>query len=118
MGLSCECDDGGEWWYRVQDEFSTLQTKRARRCSSCNTLIKVGDVVLKFYISRPPTEFEIETIGICEGDEVPKAPKYLCEPCGDLYLSLDDLGFCNIAPDESMTELLDEYHENYGSKAA
>ena len=117
MGLSCECGDyrDSDWWYFPPDDFTLLQTKRGRRCASCGSKIKVADIVLKFPIYRAPTEFEIETIGICEGDDVPKAPKYLCEKCGDIYSSLEESGFC-VSPCESMTELLHDYHENYGRK--
>ena len=79
MGLSCECGDWDfEWWYEAANDFSQLDTKRCRRCSSCKSKIAVGATVLKFFIYRHPTEWEYQTLGWLEGDEVPKAPKYLC----------------------------------------
>lgn len=106
MGLSCECDSDGDyaWFYRSPDDFSIMDRRHAKPCSSCGCAIFNNAIVLKF-----------ECVDIADN---PIAPKYLCEKCGDLYLSLDELGFCNIAPDQSMSALLAEYHEHYGRKTA
>jgi hypothetical protein len=52
-----------------------------------------------------------------EGNEVPMTPKWMCERCGDLYFSLTELGFC-VSLDDDMRELVKEYAETYGRKAA
>lgn len=117
MGLSCECWDGdlGDyvWWYEDAGEFTTLETKRRRACISCESQIPVGSTVLPFITYRHPTLFELNRSIYSEEEAVPKGKKYLCEACGDLFLSLSDLGFC-VNPGESMAQLLHDYHENYG----
>jgi len=112
--LSCECGewDGepGTWAYDPPNDFSKLETKRARRCSSCNELIKVGADCLKFSRVRSAyTEIEER---IC-GEEINMAPLFMCERCGEIYLNLEDAGYC-LFPDEEMTEALEEYWELTG----
>jgi hypothetical protein len=109
MPLSCYCNDDGDWWHISADDFSALDTKRCRKCASCRERIPVGATVLKMDCYRQPSD----SIGIEEriyGDEVPMTPKYLCERCGDLYLSLTELGYClNLG--EDMRELVLDYAE-------
>ena len=45
------------------------------------------------------------------GDEVPLAPWFLCETCGDLALSLDELGFCFDLGGDSLKDQIKEYRE-------
>jgi hypothetical protein len=67
-------------------------------------MIKPGDTVLKFSRWRPTRNRMEERI---HGDEIPLAPYYLCESCGDLWLSLTEIGYC-IAPDENVPALIEE----------
>lgn len=96
MSLSCYCDDGegSDWYYRPADDFTTLATKRSRKCSSCHTKIKPGETALEFERWRPPSDrcnWIEETI---HGDEVPLASFYMCETCGGLFMSVQELGMC------------------------
>ncbi len=102
--LTCDSGDDGdfEWYYDSPEDFTTLQTPKRKRCSSCKKLIDVGSVCLKF----DRTKYDDN------GSEFPQAPWFMCEPCGDQYMNLTALGFCpNIA--ENMIDLLAEYVENY-----
>mgnify|MGYP000533641920 CR=1 FL=1 len=112
MSLSCQCHDydGEGWSYWKPTEESTLQTKKARRCCSCNDLIKPGSPVVPFPRFRRPNSDIEERI---HGDEVYLANWFMCEKCGDMYWSLDELGFC-ITLGEEMRELTREYAEVYG----
>ncbi len=112
MGLSCEYHDydGDGWAYWPPTDESTLETKRSRRCCSCNDLVKPGSVVVIFPRFRSPNHCVEEEI---YGDEVPLATWYMCEKCGDMYWSLSELGFC-IMLGEEMRELTREYAEVYG----
>lgn len=110
MGLSCYCDDypepGMVMWTGPED-YTTLNTKRAKQCCSCKERIEVGalcGVVSRFKV--PDHDVEISIYG--EDGEIPRAPKYLCERCTDLFLSLDELGFCQ-QPWEDQRELVKEY---------
>ena len=80
MPLTCECFDDYEWFYNLPDEYSILETKRRRRCQSCRQLISINTLCL---------EFECYTIDEF-GDEKYTANKYLCETCGDIFLSLKE----------------------------
>lgn len=111
MPLTCECvSDGSDWYYEEPDDYTRLTTKRSRTCCSCLTKISVDDVVVQWFRWRPPTDrcnYIEESI---YGDEVPLAPWYMCEGCGDQYFNLKELGFC-ISPDENMLSLVSEYAE-------
>ena len=111
MSLSCDCGGDYDWYYEPYEpeDYTTLQTKRRRRCCSCNVLIDIGAICLRFYCHRPPRH-DIEE-GIY-GDEVPMADKYLCEECSDLYFSFTELGFC-INLGENMLDLVQEYQQDY-----
>lgn len=93
MSLSCSCGDydDSSWYYTFGKDFTTLQTKRSRKCCSCGTKIKPGDDCVKFERNRPPNsdiEYRIY------GNEVPLASWYMCEECGGVFLSVDELGMC------------------------
>lgn len=106
MSLSCYCDNDGEWWHFAPDDFSTLDTKRSRKCCSCGERIAVGDVCGKFDRGRVPNSIVEERIYGTE--EVPQSPWFMCERCTGLYFSLSDLGFClNLG--EDMRALVREY---------
>ena len=105
MTLSCYCNDDGEWWHVPADDFQTLATKRSRKCCSCSERIPVTSTVLRLDCYHAPNS-EIEAN--IYGDEVPMAPRWLCERCADLYLSLTELGFC-VNCGEDMRALVRDY---------
>lgn len=111
MPLSCSCPEveDAEWWWFGPDDYSVLDTKRARRCKSCGELVPVGSIVAKFRRERE-TRTDMELLILGEDVTVHLAPWYLCERCADLYFSLEELGFC-VAPYEKMLELVKEYAE-------
>lgn len=114
MSLSCTCNewDGepGSWFYYPPKDFSKLETKRRKRCKSCEMLIDIGADCLIFERERA-SEYEIEER--LYGDTVTISPYYMCGPCGEIYFNLTEAGFC-MAPNESMAENLQEYHELTG----
>jgi len=120
MPLFCECDldpERGMDWWTFPNDYSTLQTNRRQRCCSCNALIDIGSTVAKFSRCKiPETEIEIKIYGEddCENG-MPRATKYHCEGCADLYFSLDELGFCG-QPWENQRLLVKEYAETYGAR--
>lgn len=95
MSVACECADG-EWFYEGPDDYMQLDTKRGRRCFSCNTLIKVGEDCGKFYRWRPGDEWNDSDLIKMRvyGDEIPLTTWYACEACAGLYFSITELGFC------------------------
>lgn len=110
--MSLFCDAGGYdtdgadwWWYQPADE-APLATKRSRKCCSCGAKVGVGETARKVLRYRPATEWE-EMRGF--GDEVQMADWYLCETCGDLADSLEELGFCYTLGDDSLAKQIDEY---------
>jgi hypothetical protein len=109
MGLSCYCadPDDAEWWWYAPSDYSTLSTKRGRRCRSCGKLIKVGELVIEFERFRPASS-DVECAIYGEGEDLPMASWYHCEECADQYFNLHELGFC-FQIDENMRELVREY---------
>lgn len=112
MSLSCSCHTEGDWWYLIDTDpdFKPLSTSKRKRCQSCKELINVGADCLRFPCYRSPQTDVEERIYI---DEVPLAPKYLCEPCGEIYLNLMALGYCYYMGDD-LREQLKEYWELTG----
>lgn len=117
MGLMCECDYDGDWepgmklWHGPKD-YTTLATKRSRKCCSCGDRIEVGATCAEVRRTKvPETEIEIRIYG--EDDaEVPISSKWMCERCAGLAFSLDDLGYCP-QPWEDQRELVREYAEEH-----
>lgn len=116
MGLSCECD--GDWEPEPGDkycdgmiDYKPMASGRRKRCCSCKELINTGELVLEFQrVKVPDTDVEVKIYG--EEGEIPIASIFMCETCGDLYLSLEELGYCN-DPNEDQRELAKEYaHEH------
>lgn len=108
--LSCLCDyDGDGWWYYKPDDYQMLTTGRRCRCCSCHALIDIGAQCVRFSRARHARSEIEENI---HGDVIELAYWYMCEPCGDIYYSLSELGFC-ITLGDSMPELLEEYVETY-----
>ena len=114
MPLTCDSDGDYDWFYESPADYSTLATKRSRKCCSCKSRIAIGDTVLKFRCYRGPQHDIEESI---YGDEVPMADKFMCESCGDQFYNLDALGFC-ISLGENMKHLLAEYVDVYVRKSA
>ncbi len=113
MSLSCGCDDPGApyWWYSCGDNFEPISHYRPARCKSCKAPLHFGALVLEIQRWRPVRdEIEIKIHG--EDGEILLATWYLCERCGGIYASLEDLGFC-VDPGSNMEESLAEYHRDY-----
>ncbi len=113
MGLACDCDtdwypDPGDWkWYGSTGEYVPLPFKRRVRCCTCNELIDVGALALahqRFQV--PKTDVQIAIYG--EDGEMPIPSRWMCERCGDLFLSLEELGYC-VNPADDMRDLAEEY---------
>lgn len=105
MSLSCECGDpyDSDWWYYQPNDFVPLFKARTT-CCSCKKPIKVSEECL---------EFERAELGMF-GDEILMKPLFMCESCGEIYLNITDLGYCIYLGDDSMVDLLEEYHELTG----
>lgn len=116
MGLSCDCnfDNWGDerTFYYVPHDFTKLATKRRRRCCSCKELIGIGDPCLNFYRFHNPL-YDIEENIYGDDGEVPMASWYMCESCGEIFLNLNDLGFCVDLGVDDMCECLREYQKEY-----
>lgn len=114
MSLSCSSyggDDWGDWsWYPPEHE-APLATKRGRRCCSCKTIIKPGQIARRILRMAPATEWQ-EIRGF--SDEVELAPWYFCESCGDIADSLDELGYC-YELGESLASQIKEYRAEGGT---
>ncbi len=113
--LSCICpeaDEPGSWWYFTPDDFTRLDTKRRRRCSSCKELIDIGAECLKFRRERSAYDDLEEEI---KGSEIDMPPLWMCEKCGEIFLNLEDVGYC-LNPMDDMRDALAEYHELTGFK--
>lgn len=111
MPLTCNCDydlgDFDEWHYGATNDDYTIMPSFSRRkkCSSCGVLINTDAICTKFPIARATLSDIEERI---YGDEVPKAPRWLCESCSDIYFNLNELGYC-VGPYEDLRETLKEY---------
>ena len=114
MGLSCSCSEWegepGTWGFDEPDDFTKLQSKRRKRCSSCKQFIDIGSDCLEFRRVRAP---ETEEEGFKYDTEVPIRPLYMCSVCGEIYLNLTAAGYC-LSIDDEMSECLAEYHEATG----
>jgi hypothetical protein len=60
----------------------------------------------------PQNDIELKINNWDDSAEIPNAYWYLCESCGEIFLNLNDLGFC-VRPDENMNNLLKEYQEEH-----
>lgn len=113
--FSCECEceyDSNNWYYSQPDDFSLLEAKRRKRCCSCGELISIGACCVKFERDRSPRSDIEERL---YGDEVPLAPYFMCENCGEIYFNLSETGCC-IRLGSNMHELLSEYWNIAGFK--
>ena len=101
-----------EWFYIEPEDFTTLQTKRRKRCCSCNSLININDVTLRFHRFRYPTDWEVNVNMHSEDTEINIADYHMCEGCGDQYFNLSELGFCTGITD-NIFDLLEDYKHDY-----
>lgn len=118
MTLSCSCDD---WYPEPGDTFVnhidydvSFPIGRRKRCVSCGTLIGITATCHKLHRARIP-EREIECRIYGEDAEIPAAPWYWCEECGDLHQSISDLGYCAPVTDNPKN-LLKEYQTQQEEK--
>ena len=129
MSLSCSCDyeydfEPGQWtyWFELNSfDFEPLDTTRRKRCCSCNKLIDIGSLCIKYGRSRYPyNEVESRIVGTdweCfEEPPIPIADHYHCEGCGEIYLNLVDIGYECLMPNEDMEDTLKEYQALIGFK--
>lgn len=111
--LSCECPeyDGGyhSWYYSLPDDFIKLETRRRKRCCSCQNLIDIGSDCLQFARGRNSRTDIEENI---YGDEVPLAPWYMCQWCGEMFLTFEEHGFCPSIGDNMFENLQDYWDIN------
>lgn len=96
MSLSCYCDyepePGDVCWEEPYGYTRRPVAMRAPRCACCGELIAPLALMLRFRRFKiPATDLECDIYG---EDEVPRAPHYLCEACGDQYWNLTELGLC------------------------
>ena len=87
MSLSCDCQgfDTTSWFYHEYSEwFIPYPNKRRKGCANCKKLIAKDDDCIKFERAREDMF----------GEWIHLAPKYLCERCGEIFLTLSNLGYC------------------------
>ena len=118
MSLSCSCPeiDDAEWYFYAPEDFSILETKRSRRCSSCKCLIKPKSECIRFERFRYHRD-EIEEKIYGDGEEIPIPPWFMCSDCGEQFLNLHAYGYC-IDPSENMFDLLKEHRELHKAREA
>lgn len=108
MGLTCECgEDSYDWYFYPPEDYTKAPIGRRHRCCSCNELIGIGATCLRFKRYRWPRPGIEERI-YGDGSEVPLGPYWMCEECGDLYWSLDELGYC-VPIEENLHQLVEDY---------
>ena len=110
--LSCSCNDDYEWdkWYMPPSDFTKFNGARRKRCISCRELIDFNTDCIKFENYRSPTSDIEERIW---GHEVQLADSYACEKCGEIFLNLEELGYC-VNLGDNFIEALKEYWELTG----
>jgi len=114
MSLSCGCGewDGEGWAYYFYDKFKKLATTRRKRCWSCKVLIDIGSECLEFPRFQHPND-ELSAMINGEDCEMPLASWYACESCGEIFLNLNELGYCfNLT--EDLRESMEDYHKLTG----
>lgn len=119
MSLSCSCDSGDDYdqFYMVDNNFSVLNTKRGRKCSSCRTRLVPGDKVLRINVFRHPN-CDIEDSIYGEGGEVQLRTRYHCADCGAISLAVSMRNMC-MEIDENIHRQFDEFmrdHVTEGNK--
>lgn len=116
MALSCSCDfelePGIKRWIADEDFSKMPLLSRRKKCCSCNNLLEPGSEVVKITRNKvPETDVEIKIYG--EDGEIPLATWYLCEKCGEIYLTLTEIGYKCIYPPDTL-DAREEYWEITG----
>ena len=110
MSLECEFSDDyepGAIYWCIPNAFVTYSRKRATKCCSCGAKVKAEDKVLRFErYTAPGHDIEIRIYGECGA--VPRAPWFMCEPCGNIYLFLNEFKYA-IFIDKDMRKLAKEH---------
>lgn len=115
MSLTCECGDyepePGHIVYEYKRDYSALNSIKSKRCvaGGCESRIRPGDTCVEIFRAKVP-EHDVEIAIYGECGEVPMASHYLCEKCADIFLTLDELGFC-VNPYDNMHDLVRDYNE-------
>lgn len=121
MSLSCYCkyepEPGDVLWDQPSD-YKALDTKAPRKCCSCGAKLETGATVVEFPRHKvPDCDYEWARFGEEYEDGPKRASRWMCERCGDLYYSLDELGYC-INPEEDQRELVKEYAAMHQASAS
>ena len=117
--LGCECTDDNEFHYSHKEEVKHHVWQE--KCDHCDCVLigKPGLVISTEWSQNWKEDWWEEH---CTGwnedeseevysEEMPDSPTYyLCEPCGDLYESIQEKGFCTINI-ETMQEDILEWNE-------
>lgn len=124
MSLACQTDVDIDdpscfaWMWSSPTDHKPLQTKRSRKCCSCENRIALSDECIEFPRARTARTDIEERIheynwhdAIGEG-AVPLASWYMCDRCGHQAHALLALGFTFDLGD-SMQELVTEYKVQY-----
>lgn len=111
--LSCDLNGYDfAFFYESPNDFSVYESKRGKRCCSCHEhMVRKGDECLRFERYRDPVTDIEERIS---GSEVPLAPYFMCEECGELFFTFKELGYCVVLDGSSMQENLKEYQYMVG----
>lgn len=115
MPLSCDCDYGECEYYADPDEDFSV-AKEDCKCNSCHKKIKSGETILHFTCYRgadPDSENPEDIKAEEDGDWVWLPDEYFCERCAEIYLNLNEAGYC-VCSGEYMPDLLKEYQEMTG----
>lgn len=112
MSLVCGCDtewepEPGDWCWDGVKDYQPLPFKKRKRCCSCGGMIEIGSPAVEHTRSKvPDTDIEVKIYG--EDGMIPVASDWMCERCGDLYFSLEEIGYC-VNPREDMRRLVREH---------
>lgn len=95
MSISCTCDidggDGADWYWQPSSAPKPLETIRSRKCCSCKTKLKPGDMAQVLYRWREPGNDIEERI---HGGEVPMTAWHRCPYCTALTEIVENHGAC------------------------
>lgn len=101
MSLACSCDHdfrpGDIGFYIKEYDFSVITENT--QCSSCGKQIRTGDTGVKIDRFKVTNEYD-------DNEDkykwAPFTPEYLCEHCGEIYLTLAEIGYGCIAPEDTL----------------
>lgn len=91
--LQCSCNydpEPGDVMWECVGEVRPLERERATRCADCGDRIAPGDGALKVLRWKVPgSDIERRIYGEDYDHGPPRAPHYLCDQCGALFLGLE-----------------------------